>query len=263
MNDVRTTRSALFVPGDRPDRFAKAAATGALVLLDLEDAVAPSSRARARQDVRRWLEDGGRAVVRVQAASSPEHGADVAAIAGAAGLIGVMLARAERAEDVRGLHDATGVPVVALVETAAGIAAAGPLASCAARLALGDQDLALDFGVCPRSALVQVLAAQIVLASRLAGLPRPLDGVTPEIDDVERLRADATTGRDGGFGGKLCIHPRQVETVEQTYRPTEQEIRWARGVVAATTEGCGVTTADGAMVDRPLLERARAVLRDA
>lgn len=262
MSNLELARSALFVPGDRPDRFAKAAVTGALVLLDLEDAVAPPARAQARQDVRRWLEDGGRAVVRVQAASSPEHEADVAAIAGAAGLIGVMLARAERAEDVRGLHDVTGVPVIALVETAVGIAAAGQLAEASARLALGDQDLALDFGVSPRSPLVRVLAAQIVLASRLAGLPRPLDGVTPEIDDVERVRTDATVGRDGGFGGKLCIHPRQVETVERAYRPTEQEIRWARSIVAATSEGRGAIRADGAMVDRPLLERARAVLRD-
>lgn len=263
MSGLDTARSALFVPGDRPDRFAKAAATGALVLLDLEDAVAPAARHQARGEVRRWLDEGGRAVVRVQAASSPEHAADVTAVAGAPGLLAVMLSRAERAEDVRALRSAADAPVVALVETAAGIAAARELARCSARLALGDQDLALDFGVSPRSPFVRVMAAEIVLASRLAGLPRPLDGVTPEIDDPQRLSADATAGREGGFGGKLCIHPRQVEAVEQAYRPTEQEIRWARGIVAATTEGSGVTTADGAMIDRPLLERARAVLRDA
>lgn len=260
---LATARSALFVPGDRPDRFAKAAATGALVLLDLEDAVAVEARPGARQEVRRWLDHGGRAVVRVSAAGSPGHDADVAALAGAPGLLGVMLARAERAEDVRALRASAATPVVALVETAAGIAAARELAGCATRLALGDQDLALDFGVAPRSPFVRVLAAEIVLASRLAGLPRPLDGVTPEISDPEQLRTDATAGREGGFGGKLCIHPLQVPAVEQAYRPTGQEIRWARGVVAAITDGGGVTTADGAMVDRPLLERARAVLRDA
>lgn len=262
MSLLKRARSALFVPGDRPERFDKAAATGALVLLDLEDAVAPKARAQARQEVRQWLGSGGRAVVRVQAASSPEHEPDVAAVAGASGLLGVMLARAERGEDVRALRAAAGVPVVALVETAAGIAAARDLADCSARLALGDQDLALDFGVAPRSAFVRVLAAEVVLASRLAGLPRPLDGVTPELHDLDLLRSDATAGREGGFGGKLCIHPRQVETVESAYRPSEQEIRWARGIVAAARDGAGVTTADGSMVDRPLVERARAVLRE-
>lgn len=258
-----TARCALFVPGDRPDRFAKAAATGVLVLLDLEDAVAAEARPRARQEVRRWLDGGGRAVVRVQAAGTPGHREDVDALVGAAGLAGVMLARAERAQDVGALRETVGTPVVALVETAAGIAAARELAGDAARLALGDQDLALDLGVSPRAPLLRVLAAELVLASRLAGLPRPLDGVTPEIGDLEQLRADATVGRENGFGGKLCIHPGQVDTVEQAYRPSEQEIRWARGVVAVTTDGAGVTTADGAMVDRPLLERAWAVLRDA
>lgn len=256
------TRSALFVPGDRPDRFGKAAATGALVVLDLEDAVAPAAREAARRHVHQWLEGGGLGVVRIQAMTSAGHAADVAAIQGAPGLLGVMLARAERAQDVRAVHTATGVPVIALVETAIGIAAARELAGTAARLALGDQDLALDFGVAPRSSLVRVLAVELVLASRLAGLPPPLDGVTPEIDDADRLIGDAVASREGGFGGKLCIHPRQVPLVEQAFRPGEQEIAWARSVVAAGLECSGVTTADGTMVDRPLLERARLVLRD-
>ena len=221
MSSLERARSALFVPGDRPERFDKAAATGALVLLDLEDAVAPEARAHARQEVRQWLGSGGRAVVRVQAASSPEHEPDVAAVAGASGLLGVMLARAERGEDVRALRAAVDAPVVALVETAAGIAAARELAGCSARLALGDQDLALDFGVAPRSPFVRVLAAEVVLASRLAGLPRPLDGITPELQDLDLLRADATAGREGGFGGKLCIHPRPVSYTHLTL-PTKR-----------------------------------------
>lgn len=262
MTDLPGTRTALFVPGDRPDRFAKAAATGALVVLDLEDAVAPAARPAARQNVRRWLEGSGSGVVRVQASNAPGHADDVAAAQGAPGLLGIMLARAELAENVRSVRDLTGVPVIALVETAVGIAAARELAGCADRLALGDQDLALDFGVSPRSPLVRVLATELVLASRLAGLPPPLDGVTPEIDDDDCLISDATASRHGGFGGKLCIHPRQVPLVELAFRPSEREIAWARSVLATDLEGGGVSTADGAMVDRPLLERARLVLRD-
>lgn len=262
MTHLAGARTALFVPGDRPDRFAKAAATGALVVLDLEDAVAPAARPEARHHVSRWLQSGGAGVVRVQASNTPGHADDVAAARGAPGLLGIMLARAELAQDVRTVRELTAVPVIALVETAKGIAAARDLAGCADRLALGDQDLALDFGVTPRSALVRVLATELVLASRLAGLPPPLDGVTPEIDDDDCLIRDATASRHGGFGGKLCIHPRQVPLVEQAFRPSEREIAWARSVLATDLEGGGVATADGAMVDRPLLERARLVLRD-
>lgn len=263
MTALEIARSALFVPGDRQDRFDKAAATGALVVLDLEDAVAPSARPVARRHVRRWLDDGGQAVVRVQAVSAPGHAEDVGALAGALGLLGVVLARAEREQDVHAVGRAVTAPVIALVETAAGIAAARQLARRAARLALGDQDLALDLGVAPRSLLVRTLAAEVVLASRLAGLPGPLDGVTPEIRDEERLQRDAAASRADGFGGKLCIHPAQVPTVERAFRPSDEELAWARSVVTAAGEGGGVTTAEGAMVDRPLIERARALLRDA
>lgn len=261
MTDLAGTRSALFVPGDRPERFTKAAATGALVVIDLEDAVAAAARPAARRNVRQWLEGGGCGVVRVQARSTAGHAEDVAAAEGAPGLLGIMLARAERAEDIRAVRSRTGAPVIALVETAVGIAAARELASSAARLALGDQDLALDFGVAPRSTLVRVLAAELVLASRLAGLPPPLDGVTPEIDDANRLISDAAASREGGFGGKLCIHPRQVPLVEQAFRPSEREVAWAQSIVVAGLDGGGVTAAGGAMIDRPLLERARLILR--
>jgi citrate lyase subunit beta/citryl-CoA lyase len=262
---VEVARSALFVPGDRPDRFDKAAATGALVVLDLEDAVVDAARPLARQHVRRWLEDRGRAVVRVQAADAPGHADDVGAVAGAVGLLGVVLARAERPEDIHAVGVAVTAPVIALIETAAGIAAARQLAARAARLALGDQDLALDLGVAPRSSTVRTLATEIVLASRLAGLPRPLDGVTPEIRDEDQLAKDAMTSRRDGFGGKLCIHPAQVATVERSFRPNDEELDWARSVVAAAAAADGrvAITAEGGMVDRPLVERARALLRDA
>jgi citrate lyase subunit beta/citryl-CoA lyase len=121
-----------------------------------------------------------------------------------------MIARAEQSRDVQALQQALEVPVIALVETAAGVAAARELASCADRLALGDQDLALDFGVSPRSPFIRALAGELVLASRLADLPPPLDGITPEIGDSEQLRADACVGREGGFGGR--VHGRGVRS---------------------------------------------------
>ncbi|SEK20195.1 citrate lyase subunit beta / citryl-CoA lyase [Blastococcus sp. DSM 46786] len=257
------SRAYLFVPGDRPERFDRAAGSGAVPILDLEDAVAPGRRAAAREHVRRWLDEDGRAVVRVQAAHAPGHEDDVAALAGSPGLMAVMLARAEDPGHVRAAGEATGGPVIALVETAAGIAAARELARASARLALGDQDLALDLGVTPRSPLVRQLAAELVLASRLAGLPAPLDGVTTELDAPDVLAADARAARENGFGGKLCIHPRQVEVVGRAWRPSAEELAWARAVVATAGGDGGVGTVGGAMVDRPLVERARALLADA
>ncbi|WP_347057771.1 CoA ester lyase [Blastococcus sp. HT6-30] len=256
------SRAFLFVPGDRPERFDKAAGSGAVPILDLEDAVAAGRRAAARQHVRRWLDDGGRAIVRVQAAGAPGHEDDIATLVGARGLLGVMLARAEEPSHVAAVGSATGRPVIALVETAAGIAAARDVARASACLALGDQDLALDLGVTPRSPLVRLLAAELVLASRLAGLPAPLDGVTTELQDADVLAADARGARESGFGGKLCIHPRQVDVVARAWRPSPEELDWARAVVSAHVDG-GVGTVAGAMVDRPLVERARALLADA
>ncbi len=100
-----------------------------------------------------------------------------------------------------------------------------------------------------------------MLASRVAGIVPPLDGVTPTLDDPDRLAADVDRARRLGFGGKLCIHPRQTEAVNRGFSPSEAEVAWARRIVEASEKaGVGAFRVDGKMVDRPVLERAQAVL---
>lgn len=250
---IERARSFLFVPGDRPDRFAKAAASGAdVVVLDLEDAVAPAAKEAARAHVVAWLAEGHPAVVRVNAAGTPWHAGDVAAVRDSAT---VLVPKAESVTDFDGLSS-----VLPLVETARGVAAAVELCrvSTVVRPVFGSIDLAADLGVDPtsRTALLHARSA-LVLAAAAAGCAPPVDGVTTALSDVDAVRDDTRHAVELGFTGKLCVHPRQVPVVHEAFRPSAGQIAWARSVLAA---GDGVAAVDGHMVDRPVLLRARRVL---
>ncbi|GAB2916015.1 HpcH/HpaI aldolase/citrate lyase family protein [Streptomyces heilongjiangensis] len=261
--DVAVARTFLFVPGDRPDRFGKAAACGAdVVILDLEDAVAPDRKEEARGHVAAWLDAGNQAVVRVNGAGTAWYGDDLAALAGRTGVVMVPKAEdpAELARLVRTLPVGTGI--LPLIETAAGIV--GAVGVCAApsvvRAAFGSVDLAAQLGVehTSHDALRHARSA-LVLAAAAAGRPAPVDGVTTDVRDETVLRADLGHAVALGYGGKLCVHPRQVPLANEGFSPTREQVSWARDVVAAAGDG-SVTVVDGQMVDRPVLLRARAVL---
>lgn len=265
-------RCYLFVPASRPDRYERALASGAdAVIIDLEDAVAASDKPAARASLQQWLArraaDAPRIVVRINAAGTPWHGDDLALCAHTS-VHAVMWPKAERAD---ALHAAARVRhdlrVIALVESACGIACARELAGAPAvtRLAFGSLDLALDLGL--RGHGEDDLAphrAELVLASRLADLPAPIDGVTPAIDDDATLRADAQRARRLGFGAKLCIHPRQLAPVREALGPSANELAWAQRIVAAAgSAGGAAVSVDGTMVDTPVLLRAQALLDEA
>lgn len=252
---IESARTLLFVPGNRPDRFAKAAAAGADgVVLDLEDAVAAEDKPAARDHVVAWLSEGNTAVVRVNAVGTPWHDDDVAAMRDRAPV--VMLPKAERVSDLDGLPS-----VVALIETAAGVGAARELCGAAnvVRAAFGSIDLAAELGVDPnsRTALLHARSA-LVLAAAAAGCASPIDGVTTALDDADAVRRDTEHALELGFTGKLCVHPRQIAAVHDALRPGEDELRWAREVLAASS-GAAVAVA-GRMVDRPVLLRAERLL---
>ncbi|MGP3533990.1 HpcH/HpaI aldolase/citrate lyase family protein [Microbacterium sp. RD1] len=263
LSAVARARTFLFVPGNRPDRFGKAAAAGAdVVIVDLEDAVAAGDKDSARAEAAAWLSGDGLAAVRI--GSGPgEAGSDLAAVAGAPGLSGVIVPKAESAAQLRAVREAVpaGTAVLALVETAAGIAAAREIALSADRLALGTVDLALDLDLAPGSPALDIAAFEVVLASRLAALPAPVASVTTGIGDGAAAGRDAARARAHGYGAKLCIHPAQVGPVSAAFLPDDEERAWARRVVAAAGDGAAAQV-DGAMVDRPVLERALRVLED-
>lgn len=260
--DVSTGRTFLFVPGDRPERFAKAAASGAdVVVLDLEDAVAPEARSNALAHVVAWLEAGHSGVVRVNGLGMPTHDEEIAALRSANA--GIMLPKAEDAAAVESLvAEFEESPVVLLIETALGIENAYDICRVrgVTRAAFGSVDLAAQLGVDPASQdALRWARSRVVNASAAAGLPAPIDGVTTSLADDAALTGDISAARTLGFGAKLCIHPRQVSVVHAMLAASPEEIERARRVLAVAAEG-GVAVLDGQMVDAPVVAHARRIL---
>jgi citrate lyase subunit beta / citryl-CoA lyase len=253
-------RSFLFVPGNRPERFAKAFASGAdAVIVDLEDAVPLDAKDAARAALAAaWagFAAGQRArlLVRVNPAGTPWHEADLAALGHLPGLGAVMLPKAENPQQLEHAFMASGVPVLPLIESAEGVG----------RLGLGHIDLQADLRIIcgPDEAELAPIRLAMVVASRRAGLPAPVDGVTTATTDAQVLAQDAQRSRRFGFGAKLCIHPAQVAGVHQALAPTEAECAWAERVLAAEVEARGgAFSVDGKMVDPPVLLLARQILQ--
>ena len=265
-SDLSTLALFLFVPADRPDRWAKAFAAGAdAVILDLEDGVAASAKPGAR----RALREGRDAIeaapcpilVRVNARSSDDYSLDLDAVRDL-GLAGVMLAKAETAADVEATSAATGAPVVALIETARGLAAARLIAAACARIAFGSIDFAADLGTAHTPAALASARSELVLASRLADRPAPIDGVTTSVKDPDLVRADAAHACELGFSGKLLIHPAQIAPAMDGFRPSDDDVAWAERILSARG-ALGAAAVDGAMVDAPVFLRAEQILRRA
>lgn len=256
-------RSYLFVPGNRPERFDKALASGAdAVIVDLEDAVPPEAKLAAREAVAAWLSPARAIVLRLNAAGTPWFEDDLA-LARRPGVAAVMLPKAERAADVAGLGE---VSVIALLESAAGLAEARAIAACAnvRRLAFGAIDFQLDLGMQAGFDDLLAFRSEIALASRLADLDPPIDSPSVAIEQAEEVEREARAARRLGFGGKLCIHPRQVAVVNAAFAPTADELAWATRVVeAARASGGAAVQVDGKMIDRPVILRAQRLLQQA
>lgn len=266
-SDIETARSLLFVPGDRPDRFEKAATSGAdAVICDLEDAVAPEHKAVARENVASWLGRTGVACVRVNAMDSPYFDDDCAALATLPGLRGVVVPKATEPAALAALGAVfgAGVRIVALIESALGLHRAYEIAATpeVARLAFGSIDFALDIGATEDDLSLLYARSALVVASRAANISAPVDGVTTALTDVELVGAATLKARRLGLSGKLCVHPGQVGAVNQAFMPTDDEVRWARRVVENAADD-RASRVDGLMVDKPVAERARRILRRA
>jgi citrate lyase subunit beta/citryl-CoA lyase len=256
-------RSYLFVPGDRPERFTKALAAGAdVVILDLEDAVAAPNKALAREHIARAVAEGAGVMVRINSHGSGEFAADLALLKGLR-LRGVMLPKAESPEVVEELASVTDAPIVPLIESALGVWRVLEVARARGveRLAFGSIDFQVDVGCDGSDQALLYARSQIVLASRVAGLQAPVDGVSVALDDAPVISAEAAHSRALGFAGKLCIHPRQVPVVNQVFTPSAEELAWARRVVEASEQSGGAAVSvDGAMVDLPVLIKAQNLL---
>lgn len=266
----RAPRSYLFVPGSRPERIGKAIAAGAdAVIVDLEDAVAPDDKAAARHNLHapwpalRAQADaaGVTLLVRVNGADTAYFGDDLAFCRDLA-VAAIVLPKADCAalEALRAvLPDIT---CYALLETAAGFRDLREVARAPGviRLMFGSIDLMFDLDVADDDAPLHHFRSELVLHSRAAGLPAPVDGVCTAIGDAQALAADTARARRFGFGAKLLIHPNQVAGVHAALAPSAEDVAWARRVVAQAAAANGAAIAvDGKMVDRPVLERAQRI----
>ncbi|MGC0273560.1 HpcH/HpaI aldolase/citrate lyase family protein [Pseudactinotalea sp. Z1739] len=256
----------LFCPGDRPERFAKAAQRADAVILDLEDAVAPEAKPAARAAVAAADFDVRRTVVRINACGTEDFAADAGALAGTE-VRYVMLPKAESPDDVAAVVAALpAVSVVALCETARGVLAAPELAAQAGVVALmwGAEDLIASLGGTSsrhRAGTYRDVArharSTVLLAARAHGRGA-IDAIHTDIADADAQYADALDAAASGFTATACIHPDQVGAIRSAYAPTAEQLDWARRLLTAAEEaGTGVFRFEGAMVDEPILRHAR------
>lgn len=258
----------LFCPGDRPDRFGKAAGRADAVVLDLEDAVAPDAKHAAREAVAASALDPARTIVRVNDARSGSLADDLAAVRRSPYRV-VMLAKTEDPADVDELGD---LDVIALCETARGVVNAPAIAAHPRVVALmwGAEDLVASLGgTSSRDAsgayrAVALHARSTVLLAAGAAGRTAIDAVHLDIADVDGCRAEAEDAAASGFGAKAAIHPSHVAAIRDAFAPSADEVRWAHGVLAearsAQAAGLGVFRFEGRMVDEPVLRHARGIL---
>jgi citrate lyase subunit beta/citryl-CoA lyase len=276
-------RSLLFAPGNHARRREKAFECGAdAVILDLEDAVPPAGKAEARAGVAAVLAAprDGLAYVRVNGVDSAWCRGDLYALV-RAGLDGIVVPKVEDAgqlrivdwvisqlERERGLAPG-GIELVALIETARGLAAAQSIAGACprlARLSYGIADYSLDLGLEPAADEAELawVRASLVQASRVAGLEPPVDSVVVQVRDGDRFLDSARRARRAGLRGKLCLHPDQVPLANEVFSPQPAEVERARAIVAAfeaaEAAGSAAISVGGEFVDYPVVARARGVL---
>ena len=258
----------LFCPGDRADRFAKAAERSDAVIIDLEDAVAPADKDAARRNLAAADLDPARTVVRVNPVGSPDFAKDREVLA-ATGFRTVMAAKAE---DPQALADALGgYEVIALLETAAGVVRAAEIArvGCVSALMWGAEDLIASLGgessrdASGRYRPVAVTARATVLLAAGAAGKGAIDSIYGNIPDLAGLEEEARDAVASGFAAKACIHPSQVATVRAAYAPAADAVDYARQLLAEASRHGGVFRFRGEMIDGPLLKQAEQTLRRA
>jgi citrate lyase subunit beta/citryl-CoA lyase len=259
-----SARSLLFAPATRADRVDKALDGAAdAVIVDLEDGVPVAEKSLAREALGSWSSSAPY-LVRVNAVDSEHFADDVSALRVLDNLDGVVLPMVEHAAQIGELRNALGpnVDVYALIETATGMLNAAEIARAGVvRLLLGSADYCAQLGVPPSAEVLAYPRSTLVVASAAAGLAPPVDGPTLSFVEAQEVETDAQQARALGCGGKLCIHPKQVDTVNGVFSPTAAELAWARRVVEhAETAGDGASALEGTMVDEPVLRRARALL---
>jgi citrate lyase subunit beta / citryl-CoA lyase len=256
----------LFCPADRPERFAKAAAVADVVILDLEDGVAAADKEAARAALLGTPLDPAKTVVRINAAGTADHDADLEMLPRTA-YTTVMLPKSESGHQIGALAP---WEVVVLIETPLGAVTVSECARCDNAVAVmwGSEDLFAALGGTAnrrpdgtlRDVAQHVRSAALLAAKAYHRLA--LDSVYLDIKDADGLRAEVDDAVAVGFDAKVAIHPSQIPVIRDGYAPTAEQLRWAQKVLAAAQIQRGVFQLDGMMVDMPVLRRAERMIRD-
>ncbi|WP_072805931.1 HpcH/HpaI aldolase/citrate lyase family protein [Rhodococcoides yunnanense] len=257
----------LFCPADRPERYAKAAETADVAIIDLEDAVAAAGKPAARESLVASALDIDRTVVRVNAHGTEDFALDLQALS-KTGYRRVMLAKTESASQLNDLAD---YDVVVLIESPLGAVDVQQIvrAPNVVGTMWGAEDLVAALGGNSSrfaDGRYRDVAAHVRTSTLLAAKARglfALDSVVLDIGDLDTLRAEADDAVAVGFDGKVAIHPSQVQVIRDAFAPTADEINWATGVLDVAASGKGVFTFEGKMVDAPVLRQAERIMQRA
>ena len=265
VNVLKPLSVPLFVPGHRVELLLKAAASGAdAVIMDLEDAVSPADKPAARNAVLERPKILVPLVVRVNAFDSEWFATDLDCLNKNRPSM-VMLPKAEAASHIEIIRQVLGseIPVLPIVESAVGLAALAEILRhpSVVQAAFGHLDFALDIGAEPNWECLHYARGKMVVETRLAGKAAPLDGVAVRFDDTEIVTLESTCAKAMGFGGKLLIHPKQIEPAKAVFQPSAKDYEWAQRVMVAVADNASAVQLDGAMVDVPVIKRAEVIIR--
>lgn len=263
----------LYVPGDRSDRFDKAAHSGAdVVIIDWEDAVAPEAKPAARQSTVQWMANQTGAVpieVRINSMTTPFFDEDLAALADCPGAVAVRMAKVQSDADVARVAEALPAveSITCIVESALGVQHLFDIAAAPGvnRVGLGEADLAADLAAA-ESETLQWCRARLVVASAAAGIAAPAMSVYTATNDSTGLARSCRQGRAMGMLGRAAVHPRQLPIIRDAFRPSASEVRTAAelldGLQDARDNGQAVALdPHGRMIDEAVVRSARRVLR--
>lgn len=268
MKATNPIRSALFVPAMRPDRIKKAMASGAdAIIADLEDSIAPEDKGRAREFLLEFIKKNknARICVRINPIESPEHEKDLALCRHEA-VSHIVLPKSLPDKGFENISE-LGKPIWPIIESAAAIVKLPELVVIknVDRLLLGNLDLMTDLNLmsdlAPAERVLEHARFKLILHSRVGDIAAPIDGVYPALNDEKGLRTSAFNARAMGYGGKICIHPKQVAIVNKAFSPTQAELKWAKSVLwSAENADSSVFVLDGKMIDAPVLNMAHRIM---
>lgn len=266
MNKVnKSAHSYLFVPANRTERFEKALATEThAVIIDLEDAVPVELKVSARNELAQWLNDHPQhqVMIRVNASQTEWFQADIELVK-YSNVSAIVLPKTESNAEIDAVLQVRAIDIFPLIETPQGLANVRNIATAKHVVALmfGSIDFQLEMNM--NGGYLELLSFrnEIVLASQLAKIQSPIDGVTVDFKNEDLVQLETQQAKNLGFAGKLCIHPNQVNIVNQTFKPTQQEIDWANQVMQMVDAAQGqAVSLHGKMIDLPVILKAKKIL---